>query len=154
MITSIYREKASDKIQNPERVQDGENTLDAEYISLHRCNKNTSTDVSILTEPWLNISRSPDHWKNYTDPCTIWVDKERKREGGGRWDLDHTCGCRSWSRERFPHPGQSFGTQGKHIRLSVSEAADMTVWIEWKPHRQSCHETMCAHGAVTSAHSG
>lgn len=32
--------------------------------------------------------------------------------------------------ERFPHPGQSFGTEGKHIRLSVSEAADMTVWIE------------------------
>ena len=95
--------------------------------------KTTSIDVTVLTEHGLNTSRSP-----WPPEGIIWIlaylgrtkERKQKEEESKRWG--------SWSSGEIPHPEESVVTEREASEaIGGWRSWSTTVWIEWKPHRQS-----------------
>ena len=105
-----------------------------EYISLHRCIKNTSTDGTVLAEHQRTLAEDLEHWKGqwrFLHNRVGWKKEGRKKRRGcttGPVPLGE-----SWSRGEFPTSGEtlspmgkSVGTERKHLRQSEEgEAAGL-----------------------------
>ena len=84
-----------------------EEWVDIEYCSPHWCIRDTSTDATVLTEHWLNTSRSPDHQKGPYGSMHNWLWwKKEGRRGASRTN---------------PHPGVRELNQGR----------DSCIWWNW-----------------------
>ena len=114
-----------------------------ECTSLHRCISNASTDRTVVTEHWLNTSRSP-----WLPKRIMWIhawfgrDERKKREGGGgQAGQDQHPGVGELKQRRLPHPEELVGTEGKQLRLSESEPADL-----WQSEQTEKHTDNPCHG--------
>ena len=111
-----------------------------EFIFLHKCIKDTSTNETILTEHWLNICR-----RSWTPERTGEIpselgrmkkrrEKKKKRESEKRIS-DGTCTLEGIEgEENFSHLGKSpqmmgtsNGTEGEHLELS-EESETACLW--------------------------
>ena len=78
-----------------------------EFISPHKCTKNTSTNWIILTKHQLNTSRGPERPQR-TRKIPKWLGRMKERRGKEERKQDET-GSQGWGglKERFPHLGNS-----------------------------------------------
>ena len=117
-----------------------------EYICLHRCIRNTSSDTEGLTEYQLQVGRSP--WPLERN-IQIHEKLSRTKEGDEKEESELVRtrpaprAWGNWSRGQIPTLGQLSGNLEKHLKLLESASVDL--WqSEWNENHTDnpCHNSM------------
>lgn len=90
-----------------------------EYISRHKCIKDTYINATALTAHQLNRSGVPDHWKGLHGSTHNWVGQKKGGRRGRRASGTGPAlgGEEAEAGKRFLHLAKLVRTEGKNLRL-------------------------------------